>query len=149
VVERGGWVFAAKGDGYLALYSQQPYRWQDQPGEDQGRELIAEGDTNIWICEVGRRADDGAFEAFIDRISRANVQTHGLSVTYESPSEGRLEFGWHGPLRRAGQVVPLHDYPRYENPYVAADFPAEHITVRAGGHMLILDWLTATRTYPQ
>ena len=40
VVEREGWVFARKGDGYLALRSQQPYRWQDAPGEDQGREII-------------------------------------------------------------------------------------------------------------
>jgi len=150
VVERGGWVFAAKGDGYLALYSQRPYRWQDEPGEDQGRELIAEGASNIWLCEVGRRADDGGtaagdFEAFVDRICRATVQTRGLSVTYDSPSEGRLEFGWHGPLRRNGQIVPLHGYPRYENPYVSAGFPAEHITIRAGGHILTLDWLTGTR----
>ncbi len=150
VVERGGWVFAAKGDGYLALYSRRPYRWQDQPGEDQGRELIAEGASNIWLCEVGRRADDGGaaagdFEAFVDRICQATVQTSGLSVTYDSPSEGRLEFGWHGPLRRNGQIVPLHGYPRYENPYVTADFPAEHITICAGEHMLTLNWLTATR----
>ncbi len=154
VVERGGWVFAVKGDGYLALYSQRPCRWQDEPGEDQGRELIAEGASNIWICEVGRRADDGGaddgeFEGFVDRICQATVQTSGLNLTYDSPSEGRLEFGWHGPLRRNGQIVPLHDYPRYENPYVTADFPAERITVRAVGHVLTLDWLTATRTYEQ
>ena len=55
VVERDGWVFARKGDGYLALYSRNPYRWQTEDGEDQDREIIAEGKTNIWLCELGSR----------------------------------------------------------------------------------------------
>ncbi len=140
VVEREGWIFAAKGDGYLALRSQRPTRWQESAGEDRSREIIAEGDANIWICELGRRAVDGGFDAFMARICAAAVRYRGSSVTYDSPSQGRLEFGWRGPLRRAGQVVPLHDYPRYDNPYVRAEFPAERVVVNAGGHELVLDW---------
>ena len=140
VVEREGWVFAARGDGYLALRSQQPYHWQEQPGEDQGREMIADGEANIWLCELGRRADDGDFDTFIGRICRAAVRYDGLRVTYDSPSQGRLEFGWHGPLRCGGQVVPLHGYPRYDNPYVHADFPAQRVSVSAGGCSIELDW---------
>ncbi|MCX6032507.1 MAG: hypothetical protein NT169_24840 [Chloroflexi bacterium] len=147
VVERDGWIFAAKGDGYLALRSQRPYRWQEKPGEDQGREIIAEGDSNIWLCELGRRATDGEFGAFIARICRAPVHYDRLSVTYNSPSQGKLAFGWRGPLRRDGPVVPLHGYGRYENPYVRADFPAERVAVRAGGHALELDWKQMSRQW--
>ena len=160
VVEREGWIFARKGDGYLALRSQQPVRWQNEPGEDAGRELIAAGRANIWICEVGRRGDAvdsatpasatdptaahrsaaDAFASFIDRICAAPVRYRGSGVVYDSPSQGRLEFGWRGPLRRNGAAVPLHDYPRYDNPYVRAEFPAARVTVFAGGCELVLDW---------
>jgi hypothetical protein len=140
VIEREGWIFAVKGDGYLALRSQRPYRWQEKAGEDQAREIIAEGDTNIWLCELGRKADDGSFDMFMERICRAAVRYDGSSVTYDSPSQGQLEFGWRGPLRHNGQIVTLHDYKRYDNPYVRADFPSERLTVQAGGHELKLDW---------
>ncbi len=169
VVEREGWIFARKGDGYLALRSQQPTRWQEEPGEDvspadgicpadgagRARELIAEGRSNIWICEVGRREDDGhfaagsfaagSFAAFTDRICAAPVRYRDSGVVYDSPSQGRLEFGWRGPLRRNGEVVPLHDYPRYDNPYVRAEFPAARVAVSAGGCELVLDWKAMRR----
>jgi hypothetical protein len=150
VVERDGWLLAVKGDGYLALRSQRPYRWHAQPGGDQaaadaGREIIADGDTNIWLCELGRRADWGSFDAFMDRVCRAGVRYDGLRVTYDSPSQGRLEFGWRGPLRQEGRAIALHGYARYDNPYVRADFPAAQITVRAGGHDLNLDWAAMRR----
>jgi len=46
VVERDGWLFARRGNGYLALRSQHPYHWQTEPGEDQGREVIVPGWRN-------------------------------------------------------------------------------------------------------
>jgi len=140
VVERQGWVFARKGEGYLALRSQQPYHWQEKPGEDQGREIVAPGDENIWLCELGRKAVEGDFETFMDRIVRAELEFEGLNVSYRSPSQGLLEFGWSGPLRQNGQVVNLGEYPRYDNPYVQADFPMEALEVRLGKRWLRLDW---------
>jgi hypothetical protein len=145
VVERGGWILARKGDGYLALRSQQPYQWQDEPGEDQGREVLAPGKENVWICEMGRRAADGEFEDFVQRIVAAEVSFGRLRVRYHSPSQGRLEFGWRGPLRQDGRAVPLHGHPRYENPYVQADFPAERVSVGLDEHALELDWPAAGR----
>ena len=47
VVERAGWFFARRGDGFLALRSQRPARWSDASGEDEGRELVAEGRDNV------------------------------------------------------------------------------------------------------
>jgi hypothetical protein len=145
VQERDGWIFARRGNGYLALRSAQPYHWQTEPGEDRDREVIAPGRRNVWICEMGRLDDDGPFEQFCQRIAAARVSFGGRSVVYESPSQGFLEFGWKGELRQRGRAVPLHGYPRYENPFVHADFPASEITVRHGSESLRLDWPTATR----
>ncbi|MGD2039677.1 MAG: hypothetical protein PVH11_02545 [Anaerolineae bacterium] len=151
VLEREGWIFARKGQGYLALRSQQPYYWQNEPGPDQVREIIAEGKQNVWICEMGRQATDGTFAAFAQRICAAQLAFQGLSVVYRSPSQGRLEFGWQRPLRQEGRVVPVHGYARYENPYAttieagSTGFPAQSMRIHAGEHRLSLDWSTARR----
>ena len=145
VVERGRWVFARRGDGYLALWSRRPWHWQAAEGEDKDREIIAPGRENIWICELGRKETDGAFESFMGRIANARVYGGGLAVTYESPSQGRLEFGWNGSLKQNGRVVSLGGYPRFGNPYASAAYPAGAITFAHGGHTLQLGWDTLRR----
>jgi len=148
MIERDGWIFARRGDGYLALWTSQPYRWQTELGEDKDRELIVDGRKSVWICELGRRATDGEFGDFAERFA-APVQVSDLQVTYQSPSQGRLEFGWTGPLVREGVDIPLRDYPRYDNPFVQAEFPAERVDIRHGDHRLTLDWKKLERTTDQ
>lgn len=145
VREEAGWVFARKEDAYLALWSQQPTRWQDKEGDDKDRELIADGKKNIWICELGRRATDGTFEEFRERIATARIETRGLRVRYDSPSQGKLTFGWHGPLRKNGKAVSLNDYPRFGNPYTEAPFPGNEITFHHNEQSLHLNWQTLER----
>jgi hypothetical protein len=146
VIERDGWILARRGDGYLALCSLQPYRWQTEPGEDQGREVLAPGKQNIWICELGRRAVDGEFDRFVQRIIGAELSFGRLQVRYDSPSQGLLEFGWRAPLRRNGllrrdgEELPLGGFPRYDNAYAQAGFPAREIAIHHQEHMLELDW---------
>jgi len=152
VVERKGWIFARKGEGYLALWSMQPYFWNDAgasyPGisirknpEDFGREVIAPGRQNIWICQMGRRAEDGEFGDFIRAICDAERTAEGLTVRYRAPGLGLVRFGWEGPLEVNGAEVPLRDYPRYDNPYIRAPFPADEIRVRVEGQEeLLLRW---------
>lgn len=107
--------------------------------------MIADGAENIWICELGRRAVDGEFGDFIAKVAGAALEFDGLNVRYASPSQGLLEFGWEGDLRRNGQTIPLRDYPRYDNPYAQVDFPAKVIEVNLGEHGLRLDWNRALR----
>jgi hypothetical protein len=147
IVERDGWIFARKGQGYLALRSRHPYHWQSEPGEDQEREVIAPGLENIWICELGRAAQDGPFGSFIEKIAASGPAFEGLSVRYQSPSQGLLEFGWEGPLRKQGEVVSLSDYPRYENAYMRVEFPAEYVEARCGSDWLRLEWNSQTRHF--
>jgi hypothetical protein len=163
VVERNGWVFARKGDGYLALRSQNPYFWrEDLPRshgehrderkfsasstslwlkpEDVSREILVDGAQNIWVCQMGRRAEDAGFAEFVEKVSAAEIAFSGLSVQYQSPGNGLVRFGWEGPLSLGGVEIQLHDYPRYDNPYVKAEFDPTEIKVSAGGHELNLDW---------
>jgi hypothetical protein len=145
--EAGGWWFARRGAGFLALRSKEPAVWNESPdaGEDRGRELVARGREHAWICELGRRATDGPFEDFVARIAAAPIAFDGLAVRYDSPSQGRLELGWTGPFRRAGAVVSLRDFPRYDAPWCRAAYPSDEIDVRCGAHGLHLAWPTATR----
>ena len=144
VRERAGWVFARRDNAYLALYSRNGYRWRED-GPDSGRELIADGAQNIWLCELGGRFENGPFDAFVEAISNSPPEFGGLRVRYSSPSVGRMDFGWSGPLRLNGSVVPLSDYPRYDNPHCRADFPPGEIVARHGKHTLRLDYRRGVR----
>ena len=169
VIEKDGWIFAQKEDGYLALRSQNPYFWNtesdisDHPFEfghfaqDMDREVIANGvpsewlfskangAQNIWLCQLGRQADDGTFEQFIKTICSAELVFDGLNVEYRSPGNGLVRFGWDGPLSVNGVEIPIHNYPRYDNPYVRAEFDPQEIHVRADGKELYLNWKTGER----
>jgi len=152
VVEKNGWIFARKNDGYLALRSQNPTFWNTkgehkkhnfifgQFAEDMDREIIAYGAKNIWICQLGRKADDGGFEEFVEAISSAELAFAGQNVEYHAPGIGHVRFGWDGPLTVNGEAVNLENYPRYDNPYVQAEFDSNEIHVKANGKALYLNW---------
>jgi hypothetical protein len=145
VIEQQGWVFARRGEGYLALRSQHPYQWQAAAGEDQNREIIVPGRQNIYICELGARRQWGSFATFVQKIRSASVEFGTLTVTYNSPAQGVLRFGWSGDFTRDGKAIELAGYPRYDNPYVRAEFPAGKITTKHKGQRLELDWESLTR----
>ncbi len=169
VIEKDDWIFARKGDGYLALRSQKRYRWvsdlslsrkeigevmaavkarasADEASEQDADEIIAEGERNIWICELGRKEEDGGFSQFVERICEAEIHFRGLSVRYKSPSQGWLAFGWHGPFTKSGKTIPLNAYPRYDNPYCQAEIWPERIHIRHQDKALRLDWKSGERT---
>ena len=103
--ERGGWIFARRGQGYLALTARNGLR-REAPGE-----LVSPGLRNIWICQTGREAVDGPFERFIAQVSGARLTWRGLGVCYAAPGLGELRFGWRGPLRLDGKPIDLHPDP--------------------------------------
>jgi hypothetical protein len=124
-----GWFFARQGEGYLALWaSDRDADWQ--PNEDPDRqdlgdhEIIADGEKTVWICELGSANDYDDYDAFKAAIAGASlsVDAEGLSVDYDSPSQGRLVMSWDGPLMQDGVEVDVSDYPRYGNPYSASAF---------------------------
>lgn len=139
VLSDGGWHFGRVGDGYLAIHSSQPARWAEN-GEFAGREIVADGKKNVWIIQMGRRADDGDFTAFRESILDAELEINNLDVAYNAPGVGRLEFGWSGPLRVDGVEIPLDDYPRVDNPYCRSEFDSGVYVIENDGSRLTLDF---------
>jgi hypothetical protein len=142
VVERNGWICARKDDGYLALYVGVPYRWMT---DDQGQDVEVRADTrqSAWVCEMGEKGQYADFAGFVQAVTSARIQCDGLQVSYESPSQGSVSFGWQGDLVVAGEVVPLHNYPRFDNPYCQTPFQAPQVVARRGDEQLVLDFAAA------
>ena len=156
VVEKNGWIFARKGDGYLALRSQNPYVWgtfKTETGDTKGfqkpsasdTEVVALGAQNIWLCQMGRKAEDGTFADFVEKVSAAEVTFSGMNVQYQSPTFGAIRFGWDQALSVDNVEVPLNEYRRYDNPYSQTEFNADEIKVADGEHLLTLNWITWKR----
>ncbi|KAG8457393.1 hypothetical protein KFE25_011324 [Diacronema lutheri] len=142
------WTFGRKGSAYVALFSLVPTTWRVGGPElfengDLPFDLVAEGGaSNVWITELGDAARWGSFARFRTAILSARVEAtpladqgadgmaDGFDVLYGSPSVGEMRFGWHAPLVVNGSEVPLHDYPRYDNPYIRKDVVA---TLGGGG----------------
>ena len=144
VISKSGWVFGRKGRGYIALYSQKNAKWQDS-GDYKDRELISDGVRNIWVCEMGSASVHGSFTEFVEKVSLATIIFEGEKVRYNSPSQGRMQFSFNGSFRVRGKPVTLKDYPRYENKFVQAPFPARVIEARHAGHFLRLDFENGIR----
>ena len=139
VVERGGWICGRKGDGYIGLYVQYPYRWLK---DEQGRviEVRVDGPEAAWVVEMGEKGPWVNFEAFVEAVTTASIRCQGLQVEYGSPSQGRITFGWEGDLQVAGKVVPLHNYERFDNPYAQTGFTSPKVTIRRQAEELVLDF---------
>ena len=146
VIERDQWVFARKGSGYLALYSDQPTRWTAD-GVLQGEGLIAGGRRNVWICHLGRESVDGAFAQWVDRIASADCRVDGLSVDYVAPGVGQIQFDWHGPLRVNGEPQSLGDYARFDNPYCHSVYGSGVYPIQYDGRALELDFTAGIRRF--
>ena len=163
VVQAGNWTFGRKDDGYVALYSLLPTEWRDggpEVFENGGLpfDLVAAGGSqNVWITECGSAAEWGSFEVFRANIEAAVVTAtpvsdqqgdgfpDGHAVVYESPSQGRIEFDWNGPLVVGGLEVPIAAYARYDNPFVQAAFGDDRYEIERDGQRLTLDFATNVR----
>lgn len=141
---RGGWAFARKGEGYLALAAARGLELSTH-GDNAMRELRSYGHENIWICHMGRAALDGSFNAFqLNILALAlAVQHENLSVRCDTLRGETLEFGWQGEFKRNGQPEPLSGFKHYDNPYCVADFPASQMDVRYGDTTMRLKFADA------
>jgi len=163
VVQEGPWTFGKKDGGFIALYSHQPTSWREgQPdlykNGGQPFDLVADGLQNVWIVELGDADGYADFAAFRAAISAAAVTVtpvadqdgdgfdDGFDVTYDSPSQGLVSFGWHAPLTVAGETVPLSGYDRYENPFVNTQFDSKRYEITLGENRLLLDFNDDTRS---
>ena len=141
----GGWIFGQRGDGYVALYSDQPYQWTGT-GPDAGQEIIALGYQNVFICQMGRKAVDGSFDDFVRVVTEADLTVIRLKVMYDAPGLGLATFDWESPFVVGRNQVPLREYPRWDNPYAQVEFGSLKYVIEYGGLSLSLDFENDLRT---
>jgi hypothetical protein len=164
VREQDGWTFGRRGGGYVALWSWRATAWRAHDpavvftnGLTQPFDLVAAGGAdNVWIAEVGDASTWGTFDDFVAAVAAAPVTVAprpalaegvagGFDVTYGSPSEGLLAFGWSGPLTVDGEEVPLHGELRFDNPFATVPFGATELRIADGDVSLELDLATGSR----
>ena len=153
VVQRGNWTFGRKGNGYVALWSQHTPHWRDHTsdgtfthGLTEAFDLVAPGKQDVWISEVGDAAKWKTFDAFVNAVAAANVSVDSNQhVSYTSPTEGPLTFGWNDPLRLRNRTIALHPSERIDNPFVKVPFQGKRYNVKVNGDHLTLDFDAWTR----
>ncbi len=136
-VLRDGWAFARKGEGYLALTASQGLELVRR-GPGAYRELRSYGRDNVWLCHMGRAAQDGDFGQFQEKVLALGVAFEGSSVRCDTLRGQSLAFGWEGPLLVDGHEQPTAGSKHYENPYCVADWPASQMEIRFGDQALRL-----------
>ena len=145
IVEKGHWILGRKADGYVALYSQNPWHWKTNK-KGIRNEIRADSPDNIWICEVGSKQEWKDFRRFVKAISSSEIRCDGLSLVYQSPSQGKVQFGWEAPLLINNKVIDLK-YKRFENPYCQNEFLSKQMVIKYDKNSLILDFEKNTRVF--
>ncbi len=163
VVQANGWTFGRKGDGYVALWSWRPMQWRtyDDPtifthGLTQPFDLVAPGGSDdVWLTQVGDAKTFGDFAAFRNAVLAGAISVNprpaagglpgGFDVSYDSPTEGTVQFGSTGPLRVAGRDVALNSGMRYDNPWARVLVGARQFSIADAAGDLTLDFDTSTR----
>ena len=163
VVQEGPWTIGKFRDGYVALYSYRPASWvvydpnvYATNGMIKPFDLKAEGGAdNVWIVECGNKEKFGSFDQFRAAIAAAAVTitprprqgslSAGYDVVYDSPSQGRVSFGWQAPLTVKGVEVPITGYPRYDNPWSQTPFNSRALRLEKDGVGVDVDITAGTR----
>ncbi|MBN2390613.1 MAG: hypothetical protein JXR84_07815 [Anaerolineae bacterium] len=133
---RDNWAFARKADGYLALSASTGLALVKR-GPAAYRELRAYGRETVWICQMGRAAVDGSFEAFQKKVLESTVDVQGLTVSYTTLRGETLAFGWKDTFLCDGEEHPLTGK-HYENPYCTVELAASEMDIRFGDYVMRL-----------
>ncbi len=156
VVQAAGWTIGRKGDGYIALWSQRPTQWRSYDpavvatrGLVQPFDLVAPGGAdNVWIVEVGRRADAGDFAAFVAAVTSAPVEVvrpggadgNGRRVRYVSPSQGEVVYSLQQGLTVGGTAMQVKGHPRLSSPWGEVCHLGRYLELTEGDRRLVIDF---------
>lgn len=128
VVEKNGWIFGLKNNGYIALRSMNAYTWQNE-GVYEGSEVISKGRKNIWVVEMGNSNQYSSFDNFIEKVAESKISYKRLNVKYNSPSQGEITVGWNKKLRVNGTIIKTDKYDRYDNSTSKTTFGSDEIVI--------------------
>jgi len=134
---KGGWAFARKDGGYLALWAGGGLEAVER-GDNAFRELRSAGRQNAWVCQMGRAALDGSFEEFQAKVQANAPVFNGLELTWQTIRGQTLRFGWEGPLMVDGDEVSLVFDKHIDNPYCSMDLGAPAMEIQKDDQVLRL-----------
>lgn len=120
VVQKEGWTFGRKGDGYIGIWSSVPHAFSKE-GLYAGRELIAEGRETIWVTECGSAREDGSYEAFMERMITADRSLKEDVFRFVSPESGSIAFGLKAGFTVNGEEVPIPNM-TVQSPWLNSEF---------------------------
>jgi hypothetical protein len=135
--EVGGWLIGRKGDGYLAIASR-PGMSAGTRKEYAGVERVANARESAWLCRMGRKAVDGPFEKFVEKISKSTLEYSENRVNYREPAGLRATFGWEEDFVVDGKKIPL-GYQRFDTPYVRTTRGEQVYRIRCAGKTHVVD----------
>jgi hypothetical protein len=133
-----GWAFARKDDAYIALTASCGLELVRE-GQTAFRELRSHGAQNVWLCQMGRKEQDGTFQEFRDKVAKLPLAYDGLSVNFTSLRGDTFAFDWTGPFLRNGQPEPLSGFNHYDGPHAAAEWPAKYLAMGHGQQLVRLN----------
>jgi len=134
---QGGWAFARRGDGYLALAAANGFELITQ-GENAYRELRSYGQENAWLCQMGQASLDGSFADFQAKMLVLPLELDARSARLRTLRGDSLALAWEGPLQVNGEDQPLSGFKHYDSVYGEADLPAASMLIRHGDQALRL-----------
>jgi hypothetical protein len=140
---RDEWAFGRKGDGYVALWAANGLSLQEQ-GAWAYREIRSPGLHNIWLCQMGRRAEDGSFADFMAARIARKPHFDDLAVNFQTARGESLAFAWEGPLLVNGIVEPITGFRHYDNLYCQSELGAEEMIIQYQDQQMLLNFALET-----
>ena len=170
-----GYIFGRKGDTYIMLSAKSdgeavlqfkndmPHVTEEDLASDRDKiktsvkelieasgdlryDLIFQGGENhAWVTEVSSTAQDGSFEAFVERMLKYDWSFEDMIVQYTS-ADNCFEVKYDAEFLHNGQIVDL-EYARFENDYVPKPVERKSAVIEFafGGHSLVLNYKEGTR----
>ncbi len=82
----------------------------------------------------------GAAPVGVHQMPANNGHPGGFDVSYRSPTEGQMTFGWNAPLTVAGRTIALHGTRRFDDPFISEPVGSQLYAIRNGISKLTLDF---------
>jgi len=141
--ERKGWIFGRDGDFYVGIRPLVPGVWREH--DDYWRYTVPAGQA-AFIVEMGRRADDGDFEDFVNTVLLApqpdfRQTKNGPEVRITNRHGRKMTYLWDGDMRLMDEpVTPFPADKLYSGPLMESDWGSGVVKIFGDEEIRILDF---------
>ncbi|BFG78435.1 hypothetical protein PTKU46_64680 [Paraburkholderia terrae] len=145
------WFFGRCGDNYVGLFCALEGTWTEN-GPWKDKEIRVNGDTNVFITQIGCAAEFGNFERFMAKVSLARVHISGLhsgaelECSFDVPFGERLELHYDHESRYGGETLSDDDYPRHRSTLARVAWQQDRYAIQYAARSLVHDVMQGTRT---